>query len=209
MSGYHRLALAVTAAISALVLSSSAAAHATTAQAPKATASGPHSSSSLSTAATPNFPSSSGWHQLWPAYPNPWCLYDNGRGLQTTMNNCASGFARWTINRTSRIYSDGGAWVTIRNLQDGLCLDAEDDAGGHPTINGDHVNAWPCDGAAQQYWYIFPLGDGTWGIFNDFNFPWGKWLDCNTNNIWNPARQGDQVQLWDHNGQPQQKWIIS
>jgi hypothetical protein len=206
MSRNLRVALVATTAISALVLSSATMAQATTAQNPKATASARGASSIRSAAATTNFPT--GTKHLWTTYTlGSWCLNATGYGQQANLENCNFQSAMWTITRLSPIDSRGGAWVQFQDQYYGYCLDAEDAANGSPNTNGDHVNSWPCDGALQQQWYLWPIANGHWMIVNHFNT--NKVLDARTNSSWNPHIEGDPVQVWDSNGSGQQTWVIN
>jgi hypothetical protein len=206
MSRNLRVALGATAAISALVLSSAAAAQATTAQTAKAAASASGASSIRSAAATPNFPT--GTKHLWPVYsPGSWCLNATGYNQQANLENCNWQSTMWTITRLTPVDSRGGAWVQLQDQYYSYCLDAQDNATGSPNNNGDHVNSWPCDGASQQQWYLWPVANGHWMIVNHFNT--NKVLDARTSGGWNPHIEGDPVQVWDSNGSAQQTWVIN
>ena len=196
-----RVVLGAITAISALVLPGATAAQATTA--PR-TLEG-HASSSLS-APLPSVPV-----DISPDMsPNvSYCLISVGIGQQTVLNNCDSATSAWNINRISPTDSRGGAWVTIENTWQTLCLDAQDNATGTPNINGDHVNSWPCDGAAQQAWYLWPLANGDCMIINGWDLNHNMVLDARTNSTWNPGIPGDPVQIWTSVGTPQQSWILS
>src|SRR5262249_13147440 len=149
----RRIALGATIAISALALSTATTAHATTP--PKATASTSFIPSQIS---------------LAPDYaPSSWCLNANPQGHQANLDNCDFQSAHWDVTLLSPVDSRGGAWVTLKDQYYNLCLDAEDDGGGTPNINGDHVNSWPCDGAYQQSWYFWPLGNCDYKIINGWD----------------------------------------
>lgn len=203
-----RSTLGATAAVGALVLSSTAATQASTGPAAKA-APARGASSSRSPAATQAFPAN-GRHWLWTTYSNSGCLAPTGLGFQTVLFGCddPTGLNRWVLTRTSPIDSRGGAWVSLQDvISDGGCLAAEDDSNFSPNTNGDPVITEPCDGAAEQTWYLWPLGGGVWMIVNRFNT--NKVLDARTSGGATPSEDGDPVQLWDHVGTPQQGWEIS
>lgn len=214
MPRHHRAVLGVSAAISALILSSGAAAQAATVHPPKPSASAHYPSliRPASSRAIANAPS--GDVTILSLYPGGGYLTSNGEGKQATLGD-VSGNVSWEIEPITAVDSRGGEWVTIMNLTDGLCLDAQDNATGSPNTNGDHVNSWGCDLAKQQQWYLWPLGNGVTMIVSGFNT--NKVLDGRTElnctpspgHPCTPSDQGDPVQVWDHLGDAQQSWEIS
>jgi len=202
MSRNLRIALGTATAISALVLSSTTVAQAATAQTANATAPGRSLSSIRPAAVTPDTPI--GPVQISNAYHLGYCLNARGYNQQLDIDDCSRQSAWWTITPLTPIDSRGGVWAQISDHNFGYCMDAQDNATGSPNTNGDHVNSWPCDGAAQQRWYLWPLGGGTWMIVSGFNT--NKVLDARTSGSWNPSVIGDPIQVWDHLGTIQQSW---
>jgi Ricin-type beta-trefoil lectin domain-like len=203
MPMFRRPLVALRAAIAAgaLILSSAAGAQAT-AHSAKVTM--PARGASGVRPATGVFPQ--GYISLRPDYPGSGCLNSHGYNMQTRLEACPIPASTWFVTYLSGIDTRGGVWVQLSDVNDGYCLDAQDNATGSPNINGDHVNSWPCDGAAQQRWYFWPIANNDWMIVSGFNT--NKVLDARTNNIWNPATPGDPVQVWDHVSTPQQAWIV-
>ncbi|MGV9360903.1 glycoside hydrolase family 27 protein [Amycolatopsis sp. NPDC003731] len=85
-------------------------------------------------------------NQLWTTWENgeirvfgDKCLDGGSSGAQVTSRSCTGqNNQKWTLG------SDG----TLRNVQSGLCLDAE----GAATANGTRAILWSCNGQANQKW---------------------------------------------------------
>ncbi len=85
-------------------------------------------------------------NQLWTTWENgevrvfgDKCLDGGASGAQVLSRSCTGqNNQKWTLG------SDG----TVRNVQSGLCLDAE----GAATANGTHAILWSCNGQANQKW---------------------------------------------------------
>jgi hypothetical protein len=199
-----RIALAGIVAAGALVLSGATPTHAAVPHTARAAAPVPPGFrlSSLRSA-VPDLPYRV---ELFPDIPKSFCLNSVGYGQQTDLGSCVGLSQEWHIDLLSPIDSRGGAWAEIINMNDGYCLDAQNNATGSPNTNGDHVNSWPCDALAQQRWYFWPIANGDWMIVNGFNT--NKVLDARTSGPWKPTVPGDPVQVWDHVGTPQQAWVI-
>ena len=79
----------------------------------------------------------------------------------------------------------------IYNTNSGVCLGADSGDYGN---NGDGIELWTCDGAAEQQWY----SNGTNIVNQD-----GLCLDANSNQY---PSNGDNLQLWSCNSNSEQTW---
>ncbi|WP_369362672.1 RICIN domain-containing protein [Streptomyces sp. CG4] len=84
---------------------------------------------------------------------------------------------------------------SLYTVTPGQCLDADATNG----ADGTRVQAWRCNGSAQQEWYSY--SDGS---LENVKFP-GMCLDADTGGAGN---NGTRVQLWQCNGSTQQDWFF-
>lgn len=140
---------------------------------------------------------------------SPW---SNGDPIQ--LWTCNGGLQqKWTFSTTS------GQYGTIKNGS-GLCLDAVDDGSNeNPSIPGDPVQLWGCNGGTQQEWLAnVQFDDSTGTQFVTLINEWSgtNVLDARNDASWNPTEDQDPVQVYnpltgsgtDGVGRPNQDWGI-
>jgi Ricin-type beta-trefoil lectin domain len=95
---------------------------------------------------------------------------------------------------------------TLNNIESGTpvsghCLDAN--SNGYP-LDGDPIQLWSCSFDSEQSWYFNDLGFTINGheAYNIVNEA-GLCLDANSNNY---PSNGDAIQLWACNTNPEQIW---
>ncbi|MFK8910842.1 RICIN domain-containing protein [Streptomyces sp. YS-3] len=134
------------------------------------------------------------------------CVNGGGSdGWQLQMGGCSGlshPYYNWTFHQLTRRDSHGGAWWEIKDIW-GRCMDADLNHIG----DGGKVQDWTCNGAAQQHWYLWPLGGGNYEFINGVNTNYV--LDAVTAGANNPGVPGDHLQLWTANYKPQQQWYVS
>jgi hypothetical protein len=83
----------------------------------------------------------------------------------------------------------------------GMCLDADTQGGGR---DGTIVQLWRCENSPQQHWFFRTDGSDL-AIYNQLFLNNGNTvLDRDVRDPGN----GDQIQLWTKNFQPQQWWQV-
>lgn len=107
----------------------------------------------------------------------------------------------WSCNTNSeqQWYYDSSTGQ-IKN-EDGKCLDAN--SNDFPS-QGDMLQLWTCNTNEEQVWSVVQEADGFYIIYVSSTSPAGFWcMDANSNDY--PAN-GDPLQLWSCNDNPEQAW---
>ncbi len=124
-------------------------------------------------------------------------------GTRVVLGYCDGTYFQWTFYPQAP--TGQSDWFTIQ--QGGMCLDAENDAGGSPNNDGDKVQIWQClPNDMQQQWYPWPEANGNFEFVNRYNT--SMVLDAKSDSGWGTTVIGTPLQLWTANYSQQQEWTL-